>query len=226
MPFKVNIKTRVRFNGQEYDSVDAMPPEARAAYEAALARLPAAGIQTARVTTTTKIVFNGQEYASPDEMPAEARAKYEQLMGKFDANHNGVPDVLEGGEAPVGEVHVADNALALLMARAMSPEKRARYEAALREADARLEGHPEALELSKVSEFAKDVSADVAAQTQAPAAPRTPAPLQSPANFPVVSDDSSGNRRRQVLALMLLALLAGVAVLGLAFLLYSRFLLH
>ena len=40
MPIKVNVKTRIRHNGQEYDSAEAMPPEARALYERALARLP------------------------------------------------------------------------------------------------------------------------------------------------------------------------------------------
>jgi hypothetical protein len=99
MPLKVNIKTRLRFNGQEYDSVEAMPPEARAAYERALGQAASVKTFTSK-TVTSKIVFNGHEYASPDDLPPDLRAKYDQLMGPIDANHNGVPDILEGGDLP------------------------------------------------------------------------------------------------------------------------------
>jgi len=102
MPIKVNLKTRIRFNGQEYDSVEAMPQEARAVYERALAHPPG----TAGKRVSVKISVNGREYASPDEMPPELRAQYDRIMGQMDANHNGVPDVLEGGQLPMGSVMV------------------------------------------------------------------------------------------------------------------------
>ncbi|HVM72409.1 MAG TPA: hypothetical protein VMT91_11675 [Anaerolineales bacterium] len=92
MNIKFNLKTKIRFNGQEYDSVEAMPPEARQAYEQA--------ISNGRVYTKKKIVFNGKEYGSVDEMPAEQRGLYEQVRGMIDANQNGIPDMLEGGQAP------------------------------------------------------------------------------------------------------------------------------
>jgi hypothetical protein len=99
----VNIKTRIRFNGQDYDNVEAMPPAARAAYEQALARGLAASSGSGRVTTTSKLIINGREYAGPDELPPELRAQYDRLMGQLDADHNGIPDMLEKG-APTAEV--------------------------------------------------------------------------------------------------------------------------
>jgi hypothetical protein len=45
----------------------------------------------------TRIIFNGQEYASPEAMPEEVRKMYQQALAQFaDADHNGIPDVLEG----------------------------------------------------------------------------------------------------------------------------------
>jgi hypothetical protein len=111
MPIKVNIKTRIRFNGLEYDSVEAMPPEARAVYERALASVSGArGQPPAAQSITTKVIFNGREYASPEEMPPEVRARCDTIMGRLDADHNGVPDVLEGGKFPAGAVLVSQAA--------------------------------------------------------------------------------------------------------------------
>src|SRR5438128_8390382 len=58
---KINLKTKIKYNGQEYSSVEEMPPEARSAYEKAIAAESA--------TISTKIVFNEREYASPEQMP-------------------------------------------------------------------------------------------------------------------------------------------------------------
>jgi hypothetical protein len=46
--------------------------------------------------TAMKILVDGQEFHNLDDLPPEARAKYEQAMSKLDANHNGVPDFMEG----------------------------------------------------------------------------------------------------------------------------------
>ena len=47
---------------------------------------------------TTRIIFNGQEFASTDVMPEEVRRAYQQALAQFaDADHNGIPDVLERG---------------------------------------------------------------------------------------------------------------------------------
>jgi len=69
---KVNLKTKITYKGQEYSSVEELPPEARAAYEKAIAADSA--------TISTKIVFNGREYASPEQMPTTERQLYEDAM--------------------------------------------------------------------------------------------------------------------------------------------------
>ena len=91
MNIKFNVKTKIRFNGQEYAGVEAMPPEVRQAYEQAISR--------AHVYRSTKITFNGQTFGSVDEMPAELRSRYEQVMAMLDKNQDGIPDVLETGQA-------------------------------------------------------------------------------------------------------------------------------
>jgi len=99
---------KITFNGQEYDSPDAMPPEVRQLYQMMTSMLSDtnqdgmpdifAGIAGAAPTTlqTTQFVVDGKAYSSLDELPAEARQKYEQAMGRLDANQNGVPDLFEG----------------------------------------------------------------------------------------------------------------------------------
>jgi hypothetical protein len=188
--------------------------------------------------TATKIVFNGREYASADELPPELRAQYDRLMNTVDADHNGVPDALEG-DAAAPSVSVADSAVARLAMRLMPADRRARYEAALREADIRLDGDPGALDFGSVGEFASQVTAQTQAQPlpvepapsdedaaiswleglaqkQVARPPQTPAPTQSPANFPVVSAEPPRSRRWLFFALVaLLIVLAGVAGLAL-----------
>jgi hypothetical protein len=90
MNVKFNVKTKIRFNGQEYAGVEAMPPEVRQVYEQALAQ--------AQVQRFTKVVFNGQAYASLDEMPAWLRSQYEQVMAMLDKDQDGIPDELETGQ--------------------------------------------------------------------------------------------------------------------------------
>ena len=69
---KINIKTNIKYNGQEYSSVAELPPEARSAYDKAIAGNSG--------TISSKIVFNGQEYASPEQMPTTERQLYEDAM--------------------------------------------------------------------------------------------------------------------------------------------------
>ena len=69
---KINIKTKIKYKGQEYSSVEELPAEARSAYEKAIA---ARG-----ETANGKIVFNGQEYTSPEQMPAAERQLYEDAL--------------------------------------------------------------------------------------------------------------------------------------------------
>src|SRR5438270_13758035 len=69
---QVNVKTKITYNGREYYSVEELPPEARSAYENAIA--------ADNATISTKIVFNGREYASPEQMPTTERQLYEDAM--------------------------------------------------------------------------------------------------------------------------------------------------
>jgi hypothetical protein len=48
------------------------------------------------VVNSMKIIVNGKEFNGIENLPPEARAKYEAAMGKLDANHNGIPDFVEG----------------------------------------------------------------------------------------------------------------------------------
>ena len=97
-------------DGKTYKSVDEMPEDVRTKYENAMQSLdqnqngipdvfenstPIQGT-TFNVTSATKIIVNGQTYDSLDQLPPELRAKYEQALNSMDANHNGVPDFLEG----------------------------------------------------------------------------------------------------------------------------------
>ena len=69
---KIDVKTKINYKGQEYSSVEELPPEVRAAYEKAMA--------TGSASVSTKIVFNGQEYASLDQMPAVQRKLYQYAL--------------------------------------------------------------------------------------------------------------------------------------------------
>ncbi len=101
----VKAALKVLLNGQEFHSLDDLPPEARAKYEQAMSKLDANhngvpdllenNTNSAIVNTSIKFRVNGKEVNSLDDLPPEARAKYEQAMSKLDANHNGVPDFME-----------------------------------------------------------------------------------------------------------------------------------
>jgi hypothetical protein len=104
---------KINFNGQEYDSPEAMPLEVRQLYQMMTSMLAdnnqdgmpdifdgVSANVTSNVFQTTQFVVDGKAYSSLDELPAEARRKYEQKLGQFDANRNGIPDLLE--QSPFG----------------------------------------------------------------------------------------------------------------------------
>ncbi len=97
---------RIRFNGTEYESPEAMPPAVRAAYQKALELARQAGTGgllggnvKVKVSTNMRIVHNGQTYDSIDALPPELRAKYQAALHQVDKDGNGVPDFLEAGSA-------------------------------------------------------------------------------------------------------------------------------
>lgn len=85
---------KITFEGQEYDSLEAMPPDARQRYEqamrmfspgAAAAAAPATGAADAGalggvMQHATGITINGRRYASVDEMPGADRQLYEAAL--------------------------------------------------------------------------------------------------------------------------------------------------
>jgi len=75
--FKTNVRTVIRYKGQEYSSVDQLPAEARAAYESALAK----GAATATSPGIKQsIVVNGQHFDSMSELPVADRKLLDDAM--------------------------------------------------------------------------------------------------------------------------------------------------
>jgi hypothetical protein len=109
------MSNKIVFNGKEYNSADEMPADVRAAYQQAMGifadgdknGIPdilegkgSINIQPAVFSSST-IIYDGKTYASVNDLPPEARQKYEEAMAKLDANHDGIPDVLNGNVSKV-----------------------------------------------------------------------------------------------------------------------------
>jgi len=90
------VSLKIVFNGKQYDSVDAMPPDVRKEYEVALETLRKSGGEeilsvlqrdmgvtgTHIKATVREIVVNGTKYDSVDAMPPDVRRTYEQAMAR------------------------------------------------------------------------------------------------------------------------------------------------
>jgi len=74
--FKTNVRTVIRYKGQEYSSLDQLPAEGRAMYEAALAK----GVMAKAAAGNEQIVVNGHSFGSPSEMPATERKLYDDAI--------------------------------------------------------------------------------------------------------------------------------------------------
>ena len=74
--FKTNVRTVIRSKGQEYSSLDQLPAEARAAYEAALAQ----GTAPKATNRNEQIIVNGQHFDSADELPSAERRLYDDAI--------------------------------------------------------------------------------------------------------------------------------------------------
>jgi hypothetical protein len=77
MNVNVNVKRKFKINGEEYNSIEEMPPDIRKAFEKAMASQ--AGTDTL-AKTQTKIIFNGNEYKNIEEMPPNIRQLYEEVL--------------------------------------------------------------------------------------------------------------------------------------------------
>ena len=91
------------FNGAEYDSVEAMPPDVRAQYEKVLESLKqtggdevlsalqrvssggSLGVGGTIKATYREIVVNGKKYGNVGDMPPDVRRLYEQALGQAGA---------------------------------------------------------------------------------------------------------------------------------------------
>ena len=72
----ITLKTRIRYNGQEYSSPAELPPDVRLAYEKAL-----------HDPSTKKFTFiNGQKFANEEAMPPDVRKLCDDVMGVIENN--------------------------------------------------------------------------------------------------------------------------------------------
>jgi len=71
----ITLKSKIRYNGQEYSSPAQLPPEVRMAYEKALREVP----------TKINFVFNG-EHLAETEMSPSVRKLCDDVMGVIENN--------------------------------------------------------------------------------------------------------------------------------------------
>jgi len=72
----ITLKSKIRYNGQEYSSPAELPPEVRIAYEKALHD----------GAVRKRFVFNGEQFANEDAMPADIRKLCDDVMGVIENN--------------------------------------------------------------------------------------------------------------------------------------------
>jgi hypothetical protein len=72
----ITLKSKIRYNGQEYSSPAELPPEVRIAYEKALHS----------GSVKKKFVFNGEPFANEEAMPADVRRLCDDVMGVIENN--------------------------------------------------------------------------------------------------------------------------------------------
>jgi hypothetical protein len=72
----IKVKTKIRYNGQEYSNPNQLPPEVRAAYEEAMA----SGV------ANKKIIVNGRELTNQTQMPADVRKLCDDVMSVIENN--------------------------------------------------------------------------------------------------------------------------------------------
>ena len=73
---RITLKSKIRYNGQEYSSLAELPPDVRMAYEKALH----GGV------VKKKFTFNGEQFANEDAMPADVRKLCDDVMGVIENN--------------------------------------------------------------------------------------------------------------------------------------------
>ena len=80
-------------DGKEYGSLEEMPVELRQKFQNLMPG-DATDLPEGTQSFSQKFVINGQEI-NLESLSPEDRARFEKAMEQMDANHNGVPDLLE-----------------------------------------------------------------------------------------------------------------------------------
>ena len=75
----ISFKTKIRYNGKDFSSVDELPPEIRAIYERALANRPNKLMSTG-TKVVTRLVVNGHEIGSTKELSENEQKIYADVM--------------------------------------------------------------------------------------------------------------------------------------------------
>jgi hypothetical protein len=130
----ITVKTKFRVNGQEYASVDDMPPAIRQAYERAMASVQSGThrglVRLSSAFTNThvqsKITFNGQVFDNPYAMPPAMHRLYDDVMATLNTERR----ARQGGgadQAPLpadGSVSAAEASALMSAARPESTTAR------------------------------------------------------------------------------------------------------
>jgi hypothetical protein len=85
----ITLKSKIRYNGQEYSSPAELPLEVRIAYEKALHD----------GAVKKRFVFNGEQFANEDAMPADIRKLCDDVMGVIE--NNGEVTIPNGKSEPL-----------------------------------------------------------------------------------------------------------------------------
>jgi hypothetical protein len=218
------------FNGQTYNSVDDMPPDARQAYDQAMGMLadknkdgmpdamerPAGAMPS--MLGSSQIIINGQAVNGLESLPPETRQQIEQAMSMLDKDHNGVMDFME--KMP-GLAQYVMNGQMIKGLEHLPPEKRAALQAMLGQMGVNPGAMPNFGAAGPATPSMPAMGAGMPAPIQEPPmlamAPQIPMPSQPSAMAPMVKnvvDDPDAGRRRLVLvlvAILVLLVLAGAA---------------
>jgi hypothetical protein len=92
----ITLKTKIRYNGQEYSSVDQLPPEVRSVYEHAIA---GGGNVVVKAGVAPKLVVNGRQFSSVDEMSEGEKKLYEDAMQLIRDNATAKPPPSPAGSS-------------------------------------------------------------------------------------------------------------------------------
>jgi hypothetical protein len=227
------------FNGQTYNSVDDMPPDARQAYDQAMGMLadknkdgkpdaferPAGGMPNMMGSTTAWTV-NGQAMQGLENLPPETRQKIEQAMAMLDKDHNGIMDFME--KMP-GLAQYVMNGQMLQGLENLPPEKRAALQAMFGQMGVNPGGMPKFGPTGAVTPSMPSMGAGMPAPIQEPPMlampPQFAMPAQPSAMAPMVKnvvDDPDAGRRRLVLVLvaLLVLMVLGAAAVGVVYVLF------